>query len=236
MRRSELLPLLILLVASTASAQDDSGTALEGGSRISVQGGWRYALNNTFYDNYYSQPGNVGLERASATRGGPMAAATFAYSIKDSVEMGIDLFATTQKMSLTNQPQLTTASYGALLGMRTQTWLDVGPHGTVPFVGLLTGPFVAAAAFEGQKARETLMQAWAIVAGGTMRLTPQWGVCLEYRFVLARGAVGTPEQRLGSFNEPAFKNSLGEPQADRNLPGSSRLRRKGRDRAPASHC
>lgn len=34
----------------------------------------------------------------------------------------------------------------------------------------------------------------------------------------------------------AFKNSLGEPQADRNLPGSSRLRRKGRDRAPASHC
>ncbi len=41
----------------------------------------------------------------------------------------------------------------------------------------------------------------------------------------------------------AFKNSLGEPQADRNLPGSSSLqsfqawlRRKGRDRAPASHC
>lgn len=41
----------------------------------------------------------------------------------------------------------------------------------------------------------------------------------------------------------AFKNSLDEPRADRNLPGSSSLqsfqawlRRKGRDRAPASHC
>lgn len=40
----------------------------------------------------------------------------------------------------------------------------------------------------------------------------------------------------------AFKNSLGEPLADRNLPGSSSLQsfqawlRKGRDRAPASLC
>lgn len=41
----------------------------------------------------------------------------------------------------------------------------------------------------------------------------------------------------------AFENSFGEPQADRNLPGSSSLQsfqawlgRKGRDRAPASHC
>jgi opacity protein-like surface antigen len=201
MRRSELLPLFVLLAATTASAQDDaSGMALEGGSRISIQGGWRYALNDTFYNNYYTQPGNVGLERAATPRGGVLGVATFAYSIKDSLEMGIDLFATTQKMSLTNQPSLKTASYGALLGMRTQTSLDLGPYGTVPFIGLMTGPFVAAAAFEGQKARETLMQAWALTAGATTRLTPQWGLCLEYRFVLARGGVGTPEQRLGSFN------------------------------------
>jgi opacity protein-like surface antigen len=210
MRRSELLPLLALLVASTASAQNDSpGMALEGGSRISVQGGWRYALNDTFYNNYYTQPGNIGLERASTARGGVLGVATFAYSVKDSVEMGIDLFGTTQKMSLTNQPSLKTASYGALLGMRTQTWLDLGPYGTVPFIGLMTGPFVSAAAFEGQKSRETLKQAWALTAGATTRLTPQWGVCLEYRFVLARAGVGTPEQRLGSFNAGGSWLTLG---------------------------
>jgi hypothetical protein len=210
MRRSELLPFLVLLVASTASAQDDSsGSALEGGSRISIQGGLRYALNDTFYNNYYTQPGNIGLERAASPRWGPLGVATFAYSFKESLEMGIDLFATTQKMSLTNQPQLTTASYGALLGMRSQTFLDLGPYGTVPFVGLLTGPMVATSAFEGQKSRETLMQAWALAAGATVRMTPEWGVCLEYRFVLARGGVGTPEQRLGSFNAGGSWLTLG---------------------------
>jgi hypothetical protein len=210
MRRSELLPLLLLLVAPAALAQDDSSEAsLEGGSRISFQGGWRMVQNNTFLDRYYSRPENVGLERASVTRGGIVGAATFAYSIKDAAEIGIDLFAHTQKLQLTNQPSLTTASYGALIGLRSQTWLDLGPYGTVPSVGILTGPFVAAAAFDGQKARETLLQAWALTAGATMRLTPRWGVCLEYRFVLARGAVGTPEQRLGSFNAGGSWLTLG---------------------------
>jgi hypothetical protein len=174
--------------------------SLEGGSRISLQGGWRYAHNDTFYSGYYSKPENAGVEPAAFIRGGPMVTATFAYSLKDSMEIGIDLFGTTQKMELTGLPRLTTASYGALIGLRYQTWLDLGPHGTVPFLGVLTGPLVAAAAFEGQKARETISQAWAGAAGATMMLTPEWGLCLEYRFVLARGGVGTPEQRLGSFN------------------------------------
>lgn len=210
MRRRELLPLLILLAAPAALAQDDSaGDALEGGSRISFQGGWRMVQNDTFYDRFYSRPENVGLERAPATRGGLVGVATFAYSIKDAAEIGIDLFANTQKLQLTNQPALTTASYGALLGLRSQTWLDLGPYGTVPSVGILTGPIAAAARFEGQKTRETLIQAWALSAGATMRLTPQWGVCLEYRFVLARGAVGAPDQRLGTFNAGGSWFTLG---------------------------
>jgi opacity protein-like surface antigen len=213
MRRSELLPLLALLlallVATPAAAQEGVGDALAGSSRISVQGGWRMAQNDTFYNAFYSRPENAGLERASPTRGGPLAVATFAYSFADTMEMGIDLFATTQKMALTGQPPLKTASYGALLGLRYQTVLDIGPYGTVPFVGLLTGPFVAAAAFEGQKARETLLQAWAAAAGASMSLTPRWGLCLEYRFVLARGGVGAPEQRLGSFNAGGSWLTLG---------------------------
>jgi hypothetical protein len=201
MSRRPLLLLFALLAASSAAAQDDSEYgSLSGGSRISIQGGVRLAHNSTFYDSYYLRPGNEGLERAASPRWSPLVIGTFAYSLSDSMEIGFDLFGTTQKMALTNKPQLTTASYGALLGLRFQTQWPLGPHGTVPFVGLLTGPFVAVAAFEGQKARETLMQAWAGTAGATMRITPEWGLCLEYRFVLARGAVGTAEERLSSFN------------------------------------
>jgi len=199
MRPSPLLSLLVTLAAFTASAQD-SDVSLAGGSRISVQGGWRYVRNATFYDNFYSQPGNEGLERAPQSHGGPLVVGSFAYSVTELIEVGIDLFALGERPQLTNQPQLTTWAYGALLGLRFQRWLDLGPEGTVPFVGLLTGPVLATATFQGQPPRETLSQAWAGSVGATLRLNPQWGLNLEFRQVFARGAVGRTDQRFGSFN------------------------------------
>lgn len=198
MRPSPLLTLLATLASLTASAQ--GGPSLEGGSRISVQGGWRYVSNSTFYDTYYALPENQGLERASQSHGGPLGIGTFAYSITDLVEVGIDLFALVEQPQLANQPQLTTWAYGALLGLRFQSWLDIGPEGTVPFLGILTGPMLATATFKDQPPRETLSQAWGGSVGATMHLSPRWGLTVEFRQVFARGAVGRTDQKFGSFN------------------------------------
>lgn len=207
MRPSPLLTLLATLAALTASAQ--GGVSLEGGSRISVQGGWRYVRNATFYDTYYSLLGNEGLERAPQSHGGPLGVGTFAYSITDLIEVGIDLFALGEQPQLTGQPALTTWAYGALLGLRFQRWLDLGPQGTVPFLAVLTGPLLATATFKGDPPRETLSQAWALGAGATMHLTPQWGLTLEFRQVFARGAVGQKTERFGSFNAGGSWLTLG---------------------------
>lgn len=210
MRRSPLLAVLLTLAASPAFAQDDDdmeSVSLKGGSRISLQGGGRFAFNNTFYDSYYGR--NPGLERAPRSLGAPLGIATFAYSATDSIEVGIDLFGSLQQLELTGQPRLTAASYGAMVGLRYQGWVDLGPHGTVPFLSTLTGPLLASTRFEGQKARETLVQAWALGAGATMRLTPRWGLCAEYRFMFARAFVGQSDQRFSTFNLGGNWLSLG---------------------------
>ncbi|MDY7227907.1 hypothetical protein [Hyalangium rubrum] len=209
MPRGSFLSLLFTLAASTALAQDEDGSALKGGSRISVQVGGRFAFNNTFYDSYYARPENAGVARAAPSRFGPLVVGTFAYSITDSLELGIDLFGTLQQFDLTNQPRLTTTSYGALLGMRYQAWWDLGPHGTVPFLGVLTGPMLASTKFDGGKVRETLSQTWAVATGATLRLSPTWGLCVEYRHVFARAAVGQPDQRFSSLNAGGSWVSLG---------------------------
>ncbi|WP_224369956.1 hypothetical protein [Hyalangium versicolor] len=199
MRPSPLLILIVTLVAATASAQDDA-PSLDGVGRISIQGGWKLVSNSTFYDHYYSLPGNAGLERAGKSPGGPLAVGTFAYGISDLVELGIDLFAQGERLQLTNKPRLTTVGYGALVGLRFRGWLNIGPEGTVPYLGILTGPLLATSLFEGGTARETLSQAWAGTAGATLRLNATWGISLEYRLVFARGAVGQASENLGSFN------------------------------------
>lgn len=219
MRPSPLLPLLAALAASTAFAQGGA-PSLEGEGRVSIQGGWRYVSNSTFYNGYYSR--NPGLERAPQSQGGPLVVGSFAYAITDLMEVGIDLFATAERMQLTNQPRLTILNYGALLGLRFQGWLDLGPEGTAPFLGLLTGPMLASATFQGQPVRETLSQAWAGTAGATLRLTPRWGLTLEYRLVFARGAVGKPEERFGSFNAGGSWLSVGVNYTFPPEPGPSR--------------
>jgi hypothetical protein len=205
MRSSPLLTLIATLAASTGLAQDGA-PSLKGEGRISIQGGWRYVTNSTFYDRFYAQQGG---ERAPQSHGGPLVAGSFAYAISDLVAVGIDLFVTGERMQLTGEPRLTTLMYGALLGLRFQGWLDLGPEGTVPFLGLLTGPLLASATFQGQPVREMLSQAWAGTAGATLRLTPQWGLTLEYRLVFARGAVGRTDPRFGSFNAGGSWLSVG---------------------------
>jgi hypothetical protein len=219
MRSSPLLSLVAALAASTAFAQGGA-PSLEGEGRISIQGGWRYVSNSTFYNGYYSQYPN--LERSPQSHGGPLVVGSFAYAVTDLVEVGIDLFGTAERIQLTGQPRLTVLSYGALVGLRFQSWLDLGPEGTVPFLGILTGPMLASSAFQGEPVRELLSQAWAGNAGATMRLTPKWGLTLEYRLVFARGPVSRPNERFGSFNAGGSWLSLGVNYTFPAEPGPSR--------------
>jgi hypothetical protein len=208
MHRGYLLILVTTLAASSAArAQDRAAPSLKGDSRVSVQAGWRYAANSTLYNAWYSSPDNADLPESSRSFGGPLIVGTFAYSVTDLVELGIDLFATGERMQLTGLPTLTTASYGALVGLRFQGWLDLGPEGTVPYLGILTGPLLATAAFKGLPPKETLAQAWVGTVGATMRLNPTWGLNVELRQVFARGATGRAD--LGSFNAGGSWLSLG---------------------------
>ncbi|HYI01073.1 hypothetical protein [Hyalangium sp.] len=220
MRSSPLLTLLATLAASTAFAQDDA-PSLDGVGRISIQGGWRYVSNSTLYNSYYSQPGNAGLERAAKSPGGPLLVGSFAYAMSDLVEVGIDLFGTGERLQLTDQPQLTTLCYGALLGVRLQKWVALGPEGTVPFVGVLTGPLLATATFKGERPQETLTQAYAATVGATARLNPHWGLSLEFRQVFARGTVSKTGQRFSSFNAGGSWLSVGVSYAFPPDPGPS---------------
>jgi hypothetical protein len=196
MCRSPLLLLLVTLASTSAAAQsEDAGyeeeeqpqTELDGTSRLSVQTGWRYTPNTRFYDNYYSDVDNRGLQRSRGAIGGPLLTGTFAYSITNLVELGIDLFATYERMQLTGQPGLNAVTYGALLGLRFQHRFDIGPHGLVPSVGLLLGPLLAAAYFDGGFAVENYTQAIGATVGATLGLTPKWGLRVEYRLLAAKG-------------------------------------------------
>ncbi|AKJ03160.1 hypothetical protein ATI61_118169 [Archangium gephyra] len=187
MRRLTLLALL--LAAGSASAQDDEEPLpLNGVGRISVQAGWRLSSNGTFYDSYYALPSSQGFQRAPESPGGPFLAGSFAYSVTEFFELGIDLFATGEQLRLTGAPTITNVTYGALVGVRLQTLLDIlTPEGVVPFVGVQTGPTLAYSVAEGVGSRELFTQAWAGTVGATFRFSPQWGLTAEYRLAFARG-------------------------------------------------
>ncbi|RKI19439.1 hypothetical protein D7Y15_04435 [Corallococcus sp. AB030] len=204
------LPLVFALVAAPALAlaQDDGdwseGRApanLDGVGRITVQAGYRLTSNGTLYDAWYGAkgPGN-GLERAPESSGGPFGVASFAYAVSDLVEVGIDLFGTAQNLRLsepgadgTVSRKVSTVSYGALLGLRFQGVLDIGPQGLVPFAGVLTGPTVVSSTREGSSIKENVTQAWVGSLGATLRLSAEWGITAEYRLMFLRGPVESPD-------------------------------------------
>ena len=223
MSHGSLLILLVTLAASSASAQYDEDAPppeLKGTGRFSLQTGWRYTPNTRFYDNYYSQAENRDLSRARGSIGGPLLTATFAYSFTNLIELGIDLFTTYERMRLAGQPGLNTVTYGALLGLRFQKRLELGPEGLIPSVGILTGPLFAGAYFDGGRAIETSNQAVGLSLGATLRLSPKWGLALEYRLLLARGEV----EDIGKYNAGGHWFALGmtyqfAQESDRPLSG-----------------
>ena len=190
MCHNPLLLLLVLLTASTASAQYDEEELLpmlESSSRFSLQTGWRYTPNTRFFDEYYSHPKNLNLERAGGAMGGPLLTATFAYSPLEWLELGIDLFTTYERMQLTGQPGLNAMTFGALVGLRFQQRWELGSTVLVPSVGLLMGPMFAVSYFDEGGAVENSPPAFGGTVGATLRFSEKWGLTFEYRLLFGRG-------------------------------------------------
>ncbi len=195
MPRLSLAPLVLLLAAAPLPASAQS--SLDGVGRISIQAGWRRTTNETFLNRYSAQPEQQGVPRAAGSPGGPLVAFTFGYSVTEYLELGVDLFATAERLNLTGSPQLTTLTYGALVGLRLQTLFEgVGPQGLLPWVGLLSGPTLVLSTFEGGTGTEGVAQAWGASVGASLRLSPRWAATVELRQVLVRG----PVEGLGSVN------------------------------------
>ena len=201
MSRSSLL-LLATLAATTAAAApaEDDGydegyeeteerpqDDLEGAGRFTFMPGWRYASNDRFFDLYYLHPNNRDLERSEGSIGGPLLTGCFAYSPTNLIELGIDLFASYERMTLTGQPGLNAVTYGALFGLRFQHKLDIGPYGLVPSAGVLVGPLISASYFDDGRAVEIVTQSMGVTAGATLYLSDVWGLRFEYRLLTGRG-------------------------------------------------
>ncbi|HEX8706206.1 MAG TPA: hypothetical protein VF815_45650 [Myxococcaceae bacterium] len=260
MYRRCLLILLVLLVAPAAFAQDPEEEAyeeeygdgygseyageeeerqqrletgpLKGQNRFSLGAGWRYAPNTNFFDRYYSRPENRGLTRADGTFGGPLMVGTFGHSLLEWLELGIDMFFTYERMAITLKPDFNTISFGMMFGVRAQKRFLLGPEDSfTPYAGVLSGPTFAASYFAGSRSVENFAQALGLTAGARLRLTPKWGVTLEYRLTFANGQA----ERLGVYNAGGswlsvglvymFPKAVKGPRLQRGIPP-----RKPRDR------
>jgi hypothetical protein len=174
-----------LLSGFSAQAQGLVPSAqLEGQPRITVMGGWRLTVNDTFAKGaaLLDHP----LERPS--NGGPQGTAIFGYGVTANVEVTIDLFLAHEQFKLKDLDAITAVTYGALVGVRLHK-LDFAFRGFDPSLGIAVGPTFGLVTSNSLETTETFSNAYAASVGFGYRINPRWGLQLEYRFMLARAAV-----------------------------------------------
>lgn len=170
-----LLAALALLAALDASAQ-----ARGGAGRVSLMPGWRYTPNGSFTDS--AEAAGHPLQKPSP--GGPQLTGTFAYAATDSIEAAIDLFGGYETLQLTDADELTSVTYGALLGFRAFTqW-----GSWVPNFGFSLGPvLVYTSGGLGERAHERLVTGYSASAGISLFLSESLSLTADVRVLLARG-------------------------------------------------
>lgn len=176
------------LAAGSSLAESRS---LDGFGRVTGAIGWRLTPNDTFYASARA----AGREMAAASFGGPGASARFGYSATDYAEVGIDLHASGEQLRLVGVAPITSITYGALISLHLQ-WPGLAFDNLVPYVAVSAGPTLVYVTSADFTSAETFSLAWSGGVGFTYRLGERLGVTLDYRFLLARGAV--PD--LGSVN------------------------------------
>ena len=99
---------------------------------------------------------------------------------------------------------ISSITYGALVTLRLQ-WPGLGSDLLVPYLALSTGPTLVYVSSPDFDAAEVFSMAWAGGAGVTLRLGERLGVTIDYRYLLARGAV----PGIGSVNGGGHQLTLG---------------------------
>ncbi|MBX5483876.1 MAG: hypothetical protein IRZ16_18800 [Myxococcaceae bacterium] len=181
-----------LLAASAASAREDP-TFRTGTGRISIMGGWHYTPND-----YFLQRAAEKLVPVKPNRGGPHALGTFAYAASDSIEVAIDLFASSDNHDVPERADLVMVHYGALLGARVFWALG----SLTPNVGFGIGPSLVYVGGLNAPSAERVITSYAACAGLTWQVSDTLAATVDLRWLLARGyvpAVGSGINAGGGF-------------------------------------
>jgi len=169
------IALAVLVCASAASATEGEG-------RVTVEAGWRFTPN----DFFYGSAEKAGFPRERGSIGGPQVAGSFGYFAKDAIEVSIDLLAGAEQLHLVDRPAFTSITYGALVGARFHLTLF---EPVTLYFGVQGGPTLVNLSGGNIEVTEELVSAFQGSVGVGVRLTPEFGVSLEYRYLLARGYV-----------------------------------------------
>lgn len=177
-RAATSLAVALVLTLSSEAAAMDGVSGLEESSRITLLGGWQHENNVDV---------RQGLHLPAS--GGPLGSLTFGYSPFAWGELGIDLFAGAQRL-WRGATAPWGASYGAMIGGRLQLLLPIGSQlALIPRIGAHVGPVIVTGPDLGKGFTETFGTAIAGSAGLEARLSPEWSLNLEYRYLLAQGVV-----------------------------------------------
>jgi len=169
------LALAALVAASAASAAEGEG-------RVTIEAGWRWTPN----DYFYASAAKANFPRERDSLGGPQLVGSFGYFAKDSLEVSIDLLAGGEQLHLVDRPAFTSFTYGAVAGVRYHlTWFDP----VTLYLGVQGGPMLVNLSGGNIEVTEELLTAFQGSAGLGVQLTPEFGLALEYRYLLARGFV-----------------------------------------------
>ncbi len=171
-----------LLAASSILAADER--SIEGMGRVAVQAGYRWTPNAEFMRRAAEAQHPV-IGRMS---GGPQFSASFGYAAFKWVEATIDLIGGFENFRLEGIGQVTSTTYGGLLGVRFAK-MDFPLSGMVPYIGAQMGPVLSFITSESMPSTERLNTGYSVNAGLAIRIGEHWGVGFDARYLFARGDV-----------------------------------------------
>jgi outer membrane protein W len=164
---------LTIWAPATAHAQ-----VVAEGTRVGVQGGWRYAPNASFEKRVKAS----GHPLTSSPIGGPQVQGVFGYRLSDAVEVAIELGYSRETFEVVDGP-LTMSQMPVLIALR---WFPLqGRFGLEPYLGGGAGYFLNF--FDGDEngSFEAHAQGGFVMAGATLALTQRISLIGELRYAYA---------------------------------------------------
>jgi hypothetical protein len=181
--RTFLVVAVLLSQAAFAQAQ-----GIDGLGRISLGGGFRWVPNWWLTE----RAAEAGRPVIPGLSGGPQLNASFGYGVSSVLELSIDLLGSYETFALAlpdgSRDEITSAMYGAALGGRI-SGSNVLFKGFMPYLQLQAGPLLSNVTSREYPTSERVLLAFHASGGATWRFADRYGVTLDVRYVMARGAL-----------------------------------------------